>query len=65
LFDLEVFDLFLQLLFLRIYEAVNDDCEDETHEEELTNNDHHEAVECSKPGYVSIHQIAELLVPSV
>jgi len=65
LLSLEVLNLFLQLLFLRVDEAINDDSEDETHQEELSDDDHHQAVEGSEPGEVSIHQIAQLLVPSV
>ena len=65
LLSLEVLNLFLQLLFLRVDEAINDDREDETHQEELSNNDHHQTVEGSEPGEVSIHQVAELLVPCV
>ena len=65
LLSLEVLNLFLQPLFLRVDEAINDDREDETHEEELPDDDHHQAVEGSEPGEVSIHQVAQLLVPSV
>jgi hypothetical protein len=60
---LESPDLLLELLLMLLDKCLHDDCEDKVEEEELADDNDHEAVDEPEEGRVYVHQVHYLQVP--
>jgi hypothetical protein len=55
LFFLHIFYLGFYLFMMSIHKCLDDNCQDEVEQKELSNYDDHYAVYCAKEGHIDVH----------